>query len=238
MRLEFITVARTGDALGVNSKDRRRIRSHVQTDFRHKEQQRKGFPDAPLVHTSRVRKEDDEPPNTALFPSPQLSRVIHSPAIHTTQYIQKVADSWFPNNCRYSSMMETIFETFDTHGATSGAAPSSAISHGVSILHVGSMTGDDRLLLEARKKCHYAINGLRLEVGRKTPRMSLAGVLIVGLGFVMAEIYLRLINSPSTSTWQGQILGVSSIVVTRQRDPLDFMLENWLFLQLRVLQVS
>lgn len=81
-------------------------------------------------------------------------------------------------------MFNTIADTFYAHGAP----PVAAMTDSIELLHVGSTSKDDRLVLEGRKRCLFAINSLRLDVSQPKSKMGLAGVLLVSLGIMMTEV--------------------------------------------------
>jgi hypothetical protein len=81
-----------------------------------------------------------------------------------------------------SSNVETYF--------VRGKAPVTAILDSLIIMHVGSTSRDERLLLEARKRYVFAITSLRLDTGRKEPEMSLAGLLMVAMCILLSEVLL------------------------------------------------
>jgi len=69
-----------------------------------------------------------------------------------------------------------------------GKAPVTAILDSLIIMHVGSTSGDEGLLLEARKRYVFAITSLRLDTTRNEPEISLAGVLMVAMGILLSEV--------------------------------------------------
>jgi hypothetical protein len=73
---------------------------------------------------------------------------------------------------------------------TRGKAPVTAILDSLVIMHVGSTSRDEGLLLEARKRYVFAITSLRLDTGRKEPEMSLAGLLMVAMCILLSEVLL------------------------------------------------
>jgi hypothetical protein len=58
----------------------------------------------------------------------------------------------------------------------------------LSLLHVGSTTRDENLILEARKRYVRAIYNLRTRASHKNLRMPAAGLIIVVMGILMSEV--------------------------------------------------
>jgi hypothetical protein len=81
-----------------------------------------------------------------------------------------------------SSNVETYF--------VRGRAPVTAILDSLIMMHVGSTSRDEGLLLEARKRYVFAITSLRLDTSRKEPEMSLAGLLMVAMCILLSEVIL------------------------------------------------
>lgn len=81
-------------------------------------------------------------------------------------------------------MVKTSADTCYMHGS----APVVAVLDAASIMHVGSTANDEYLLLEARKRYLFAINGLRLEANRNESGMALSGVLILALGLMVNQV--------------------------------------------------
>jgi hypothetical protein len=76
-----------------------------------------------------------------------------------------------------------------------GKAPVTAILDALIIMHVGSTTRDEGLLLEARRRYVFAITSLRLDTSRNEPEMPIAGALMVAMGILLSEV-LFTINIP------------------------------------------
>jgi hypothetical protein len=81
-----------------------------------------------------------------------------------------------------SSNVETYF--------VRGRAPVTAILDSLIMMHVGSTSRDEGLLLEARKRYVFAITSLRLDTSRKDSEMSLAGLLMVAMCILLSEVIL------------------------------------------------
>lgn len=95
-----------------------------------------------------------------------------------------LAEEWFPANEAFSGMVKTAVDTFYLHGS----APVVAVCDAASTMHVGATANDEFLLLEARKRCLFAINALRLEASRKGSGMALSGILILALGIMANQV--------------------------------------------------
>ena len=81
-------------------------------------------------------------------------------------------------------MVKTIADTLYIYGS----APVLAIMDAASIMHVGSIAGDQYLLVEARKRYSFAVHGLRLETAHKESETALSGVLILALGIMANHV--------------------------------------------------
>jgi hypothetical protein len=95
-----------------------------------------------------------------------------------------LAEGWFPANNEFSAMVKTIADTLYIYGS----APVLAIMDAASIMHVGSIAGDEYLLVEARKRYSFAVHGLRLEAAHKESGTALSGVLILALGIMANHV--------------------------------------------------
>jgi hypothetical protein len=115
--------------------------------------------------------------------SPPPSRKL-TPGLIRSTFLRILAEGWFPAGDGFSSMVKLIADTIYVHGS----APAVAIMDAASIMHVGCTANDQSLVLEARKRCVFAVNGLRLEANRSRPEMAVSGVLILVLGIFANQV--------------------------------------------------
>jgi hypothetical protein len=136
-----------------------------------------------------------------------------------------------------------------------------AILDSLIIMHVGSTSKNEGLLLEARKRYVFAIASLRLDTSRKEPEMSLAGLLMVAMCILLSEVLssstcrglmaiypadhsslFKIYSSASeglhTSSWQCQVVGVSALVRARPDCYEDSAVEMRLLQWLQLVQVG
>jgi hypothetical protein len=91
-------------------------------------------------------------------------------------------------------MVKMIADTIYVYGS----APAVAIMDAAAIMHVGCTASDQSLVLEARKRCVFAVNGLRLEASRSRPEMALSGVLILVMGILANQVGTVLLSASQT----------------------------------------
>jgi hypothetical protein len=96
-------------------------------------------------------------------------------------------------------MVKMIADTIYVYGS----APAVAIMDAAAIMHVGCTASDQSLVLEARKRCVFAVNGLRLEVSRSRPEMALSGVLILVMGILANQVGTVLFSASQTRLMRG-----------------------------------
>jgi hypothetical protein len=198
------------------------------------------------------------------MPPSRLPPTIRTPGLWRSLFAQSMAGGLFPKEQGYDIPWEkNITYTYHVHGC----APVVAILDALSLVHVGSTTGDSLLLLEARKRYVCAIESLRLDASRPKPKMPLAEMMTVAMGILMSEVQSYLsprphgllrakchldmccsllihrktysaVSEESTPTaWQGHTAGVSALVCVYRRDVLDSTSESYLLQQIRTAQV-
>jgi len=118
-----------------------------------------------------------------LLHSPQMPKKLTPELIRMT-FWPIWAEGWFPAGDGFHSMIRSVADTLYLHGS----APVVAVLDAASIMHAGSIANDEYLLLEARKRYLFAINGLRLEATRPETGMALSGVLILALGVMANQV--------------------------------------------------
>jgi hypothetical protein len=182
----------------VSDNDRRRVRVQVMKDFRYKERLRNS---AGMSHfynditlSDRLAKRSCKAPGRRL-PSvatllSQVPPTVHDPELWRSSFAQSMAEGWLPKQHGYTaSLGKNIAYTYHMHGW----APVVATLDALSLLHVGSTTKDENLLLEARKRYVCAIYNLRTRASHKKPSMPAAGLIIVAMGILMSEVRIHLI---------------------------------------------
>jgi hypothetical protein len=91
----------------------------------------------------------------------------------------------FPSDIGYARLLEdNIVYTCSTHRW----APVLAIHDALTLLHVGSTSHDDTLLVEGKKRYVFAICELRQALGRKGLEVSIEAILVVAMGPLMSEV--------------------------------------------------
>ena len=129
-------------------------------------------------------------PSVAMLPS-QVPPTAHNPELWRSSFAQSMAEGWLPKQQGYTaSLGRNIAYTYHMHGR----APVVATLDALSLLHVGSTTRDENLLLEARKRYVYAISSLRTHASQETPSMPAAGLIIVAMGILMSEVRFHLFD--------------------------------------------
>lgn len=98
-------------------------------------------------------------------------------------------------------LKNNIAYTYSAHGST----PVVAIHDALLILHAGSATGDEGLVLEGRKRYVIAVNGLRLGLGESSSATSLGTVLVVAMGVLMSEVLLSREKTPMQTCHQNAL---------------------------------
>jgi len=94
-----------------------------------------------------------------------------------------MTEGWFPQEYRPAAM-QNITYTYESLGSR----PVVEIQDALSMLHAGSVSKSDHLLLEARKKYVLAINSLRLGVAGEGLEMSVSQAMILATITVMSEV--------------------------------------------------
>jgi hypothetical protein len=181
------------DNMRVSDNNRRRVRIQVMKDFRYKERSRNStgmshFYNDTTLDYLLAKKSCKAPgrrlPSVATLLS-QVPPTIHDPELWRSSFAQSMAEGWLPKQHSYTaSLGKNIAYTYHMHGW----APVVAILDALSLLHVGSTTRDESLLLEARKRYVRAIYNLRTRASQKKPRMPAAGLIIVAMGILMSEV--------------------------------------------------
>jgi hypothetical protein len=92
-------------------------------------------------------------------------------------------EGWFPKEYRPAAMQNIVY-TYERLGS----APVRAIQDALSMLHAGSVSKSDHILVEARKKYALAVSSLRLGVAGKKSEMPVSQAMIVGTMTVMSEV--------------------------------------------------
>jgi hypothetical protein len=187
---------------------------------------------------------------------PRIPLAIYVPTLWRSSFASSLLEDHcypFPHPSLMSNNVETYF--------VRGKAPVTAILDSLIIMHVGSTSKDEGLLLEARKRYVFAIASLRLDTSRKEPEMSLAGLLMVAMCILLNEVLspstcrglmaiypadhsslVKIYSSASeglhTSSWQCQVVGVSALVRARQDCYEDSAVEMRLLQWLQLVQVG
>lgn len=120
----------------------------------------------------------------------RLSRVAHS--IHSLDlwkaaFIQAVIAALFPKKIGYARLAECDMAF---HCANHTWTPLIAIHDALALLHVGSISNDDTLLLEGRKRYVFVVGELRQVLSRKILQVPLEVILVVSMGLMLIEVLL------------------------------------------------
>ena len=187
MRLQFVNTSShevspsTGRPESANNDERRRrIRTHVMRDFRRKER---------LINTQHNQQTPQESETrdrvvqcadrTMLVP-----RSIHSPQMWRFSFARVLIHGWFPHDMGYAPLNSIIY-TYAAHDSV----PVIAIHDALLLLHAGSITGNEDLLLEARKRYIVAVSGLRVHANQVRPTTPLENILLAAMGILMSEVW-------------------------------------------------
>lgn len=139
-----------------------------------------------------------------------------------------------------------------------GSAPVVAIQDALTMLHAGSVSKSDRILVEARKRYVLAICSLRSGSTGKSLEMPVSQTMILATLTVMSEVrllflvscarliidlpiiqaYFAISYDSQQITWQKHLAGMSALVRSCQSDNRNPAIEDFLISQLRVAQVG
>lgn len=129
----------------------------------------------------------------------RLSRVahtIHSPDLWKGAFVQAMVAALFPKKIGYARLAECEIAF---HCANHTWSPLIAIHDALALLHVGSISNDDTLLLEGMRRYVFVIGELRQVLSRKTLQVPLEAILVVSMGLMLIEV---LLPDPLGTIWQ------------------------------------
>jgi hypothetical protein len=115
---------------------------------------------------------------------PKVPATVISPSLYRFGFWQKLADGWFPVGEEFSAMVKTISDSFYMYGS----APVIAVMDAISMLHAASITRNDNLLLDARKRHLLAVNTLRLHSGQAKSKLTSAELMIIAQGVLACQV--------------------------------------------------
>ena len=117
-------------------------------------------------------------------PSP-VAYTIRSPDLWRGSFLQAMIAALFPKAIGYARLAECdIALNCSQHTWT----PVVAIHDAMALVHVGSASNDDTLLLEGKKRYVFAISELRQALSRKTLTVPVEAILVVSMGLMLTEV--------------------------------------------------
>lgn len=178
MELRFVKVSRSDGTrhqgtLRLVKDDSGRVRTQVVLDPHPKENQQ-----------SADERSDYEVRQLMRCPSP-VAYTIHSPDLWRGTFLHTMIAALFPKVTGYAQLAECdVASNCSSHTW----APVVAIHDALALLHVGSTSNDDTLLLEGKKRYVFAISELRQALSRKPLQVSSKAILVVSMGLMLIEV--------------------------------------------------
>lgn len=117
--------------------------------------------------------------------SPPVGYTVHSPDLWRGSFVEAMATAIFPKEIGYAGLLEdNIIYIRSKHAWTSV----NAIHDAIALLHVGSTSCDDTLLIEGKKRYGIAISHLRQSLNRERSQVSVEAILVVAMGLMLSEV--------------------------------------------------
>ena len=178
MELRFVKVSRSDTTrhqgtLRLVKDDSGRVRTQVIFDSEWKERQQ----DAEHSPGSESRQ-------LMWRPSP-VAYTIHSPELWRSSFVQAMVADLFPKEIGYGRLLA---DDFAFHCSNNAWAPVIAIHDAMALLHVGSTSNDNTLLIEAKKRYVFSISELRQALSPQGPQVSAEAILVVSMGLMLSEV--------------------------------------------------
>lgn len=178
MELRFIKVSRSDGTrhqgtLRLVKDDSGRVRTQVVLDPHPNENQQ-----------SADEESEHEFRQLTRLPSP-VAYTIHSPDLWRGTFLHKMIEALFPKTTGYAEMAEC---DITSHCSQHTWTPVLAIHDALALMHVGSTSDNDTLLLEGKKRYVFAISELRQALSQKTPQVSSEAILVVSMGLMLIEV--------------------------------------------------
>lgn len=178
MELRFVKVSRSDTTrhhgtLRLVKDESGRVRTQVILDYHRKERQQE-TEDSP-----------DCDPRQLIRRLPPVAYTIHSPELWRSSFVQAMVADLFPKEIGYGRLLA---DDFAFHCSNNAWAPVIAIHDAMALLHVGSTSNDDTLLLEAKKRYVFTISELRQALSPQGPQVSAEAILVVSMGLMLSEV--------------------------------------------------
>jgi hypothetical protein len=178
MELRFVKVSRSDGTrhhgtLRLFKDDCGRVRTQVILDTNRRErQQPAGEPP------------DWESRQLTLCPS-AVGHTVNSPDLWRSSFIEAMATAIFPKEIGYAGLLE---DNIIYIRSKQPWASVNAIHDAIALLHVGSTSCNDTILLEGKKRYVIAIRHLRQALNRERIQASVDAVLVVAMGLMLSEV--------------------------------------------------
>lgn len=178
MELRFVKLSRSDTTrhhgtLRLVKDESGRVRTQVILDSRPEERQQDAG-DSPDCRSRRLMRR----------PSPVV-HTYHSPELWRNSFVQAMVADLFPKKIGYGRLVEADYAY---HCSSNAWAPVIAIHDALTLLHVGSTSSDDSLLLEAKKRYVFCIGKLREALSPQGPQVSAEAILVVSMGLMLSEV--------------------------------------------------
>ena len=178
MELRFVKVSRSDTTrhhgtLRLVKDDGGRVRTQITFDSDWKERQE-----------DAVNSPDCEARQLMRRPSP-VAYTVHSPGLWRSSFVQAMVADLFPEEIGYGRLLEADSAY---HFSNNAWTPVVAIHDAMALLHVGSTSNDNTLLLEAKQRYVFSIGELRQALTPRGPQVSAEAILVVSMGLMLCEV--------------------------------------------------
>lgn len=150
-----------------------RVRTQITFDSDWKERQQDGE-DSPDYEARQLMRR----------PSP-VAYTVHSPGLWRSSFVQAMVADLFPEEIGYGRLLEADFAF---HFSNNAWTPVVAIFDAMALLHVGSTSNNNTLLLKAKKRYVFSIGELRQALSPRGPQVPAEAILVVSMGLILCEV--------------------------------------------------
>lgn len=130
----------------------------------------------------------------------------------------------YPKNDWYSPAIVTMMSSWMIPWTT----PMGLGNDAIGLLNIGCTTGDDRLLLEGRKRHLATVSALRQELQK--PDLAPEGVLATALNLLFCEVYRPVSSVADGENWTRHLAGLAGIMRGEYREQPSPHSASWLFM--------
>lgn len=153
-----------------------------------------------------------------------IAAVIRSPIFYRMKGVENCIHTLFPrgdwNSPAVVGMMSRWVVPLNT--------PMGLGNDSIALLNLGCSFGDDRLLLEGRKRHLATVRALRQEL--QQPKMDFEGVLATAMDLLFCEVYRPVASVLDSETWTRHLAGLSAVMKMSERQPGSAISGSWLSL--------